>query len=100
MEYELIQSDKDDAYDVTPFLSYARARSQDRAERDPIVGDVVHLWNGRCFAALVVDEGGAWDAPTVDVYAFTLDGGLGHAGCQHDEAKVESHSWHWPCGGQ
>lgn len=99
MDFEKIEDEERDQYPIAPFLSFARAQSTAKAERDAGIGDAVHLWNGRCYAALVVDEGGAWDAPTVDVYAFTLDGGLGHANCPHDESKAKDHTWHWPCGG-
>ena len=97
MEYELIQSDKDDAYDVAPFLSYARARSQDRAERDPIVGDTVHVWfGGACRAAIITQD----DVDTWCV-SFLMPGETSWRPARevpHSEDR-KGLSWHWPCGG-
>lgn len=94
MDYQMIN---DDAYDVTPFLSYARQRSADRAERDPIVGDTVHFWDGeRCLAAFVTQD---------DLYTVWLSClAPGETSVRpvrdvrHDESKGTA-SWHWPCGG-
>jgi hypothetical protein len=91
MEYE-ISTDEDRG----SFISHARKRSAAKAERDPLVGDIVHHWNGRCYAAIVCDLTGSFDDPTVDLYSLHVDGGLGFSGCRHDEAKSESHTWHWP----
>lgn len=97
MDYELIKPDEKDAYDPAPFISYARARRTDKAERDPIVGDWVHFWTGEeCWAALVTKDelatvrlscvapGETSWRPVRDVF--------------HSETKAEC-SWHWPCGG-
>lgn len=105
MDYELIKPDE--THDSGSFLSYARRMASDKAERDPDMGDIVHVFHGllgKCVPAMVADlrerlgeeptadlmilrpkpEGGMewWDAPEVP----------------HDEAKAEG-TWHWPCGG-
>lgn len=100
MDYELIKPDAQDKYDPAPFLNYARSRRTDKEDRDASVADLVHLWNGRCYAALVVDESGRYDDPRVDLVLFTLDDHLPFSECPHDETRAQSHSWHWPCGGQ
>lgn len=97
MDYELIKPDEDDAYDPAPFISFARRRQADKAERDPDVGDVVHLFLGGCHAALVRRD----DLDTVSLYAIPIEGDLPPAyrdGIRHSEAK-EYDTWHWPCGG-
>lgn len=100
MEFELIEEGDTTA----PFMSYARRRAAERAERDPIVGDTVHYWhdqNGRCRAAVVVDVlDTSFDEPcAVDLLGFQRDGTVGIPDVPHAEEK-HHHTFHWPCGGQ
>ncbi|MBA2951445.1 hypothetical protein [Streptomyces himalayensis] len=103
MEYELIQHDKDDLYDPAPFISYARRQASDKAERDPDVGDSVHLWHegqSRCHAALVVDVQEPLGQPvTVAVQCFAADGSQEFIPVVHHAEKKRGGTWHWPCGG-
>lgn len=98
MEYELIKDDERDAYPVAPFLNYARARRTDKEERDPLVGDTVHFWNGEhCWVAVVTQDDlfSVWlscMAPGETSLRPVRD-------VSHDESKAEN-TWHWPCGGQ
>lgn len=101
MDYELIEDDPHDKYDPAPFLSYARARSADKAERDADVADVVHYWDGRgCRAGLVadIDDSVLIEDPTYTL--MVIENYEWHPkGCvSHDEDKAPG-SWHWPCGG-
>lgn len=105
MEYELIEDDEQDQYPVAPFMSYARRRAPEFAERDPIVGDIVHWWSGeKCRAAMVLDDyftgvpEGSVPPPTY-LRVFVPGDHSPEVFCDHDEAKGES-TWHWPCGGQ
>lgn len=99
MDYELIEPDEQDAYDPAPFLSYARLRSQDKQERDPLIGDTVHHWDGfRCVAALVTAD----HLRAFDLTSFPPDGPHSVqrlAGVAHDEGDRAPDTWHWPCGG-
>jgi hypothetical protein len=99
MDYELIKPDEQDAYDPTPFFSYARLRSTDRAERDADVGDVVHFWDTDkcvCQAAIVIASG--LDSETLKTFdEYGTDETVTKS--RHDEAKNSDQSWHWPCGG-
>lgn len=99
MDYEMIKPDERDKYDPAPFLSYARLRSTELAERDPDIGDIVHLWlGGPCHAAIVRRD----DLDTVSLVAFPVEGDLPPAyrnGIRHSEKKVYD-TWHWPCGGR
>lgn len=95
MEYELIEDDEQDQYDPAPFMSYARRRSQEFAQRDPIVGDIVHWWTGeRCLAAIVLDMNLAYEC----VRVLTPASADQDMHCVHSEGKAEG-TWHWPCGG-
>ncbi|OEJ24299.1 hypothetical protein AS594_07150 [Streptomyces agglomeratus] len=94
MEYELIEADGQDKYDPAPFLSYARRQSVAKAERDPIVGDWVHFWNGeRCWAGVVTqdDLDSVWLScvpPGETSFQPIRD-------VAHDEGRGEN-TWHWP----
>lgn len=104
MDYELIKPDADDAYDPAPFLSYARRRAAELAERDPVVGDHVHYWDGeRCVAAMVTELD--WDAsPTIIAMPvwltiFPSRGQLPGATVDpvsYDGGKAAGNTWHWP----
>lgn len=100
MEYELIEHDGLDAYDPAPFLSYARARTADKQDRDPDVGDVVHFWDmveARCLAAVVTQD----NLRTVELTVWPPGEGfrsIREREVAHDETKTGP-SWHWPCGG-
>jgi hypothetical protein len=100
VDFQIIEPEERDAYPVAPFLSYARGRHTDRQERDPDVGDAVHLWDmveARCRAAVVTQD----DLDTVQL--TYLMPGEASLYCErevpHDETKGGP-SWHWPCGGR
>lgn len=104
MDYELIKPDEQDAYDPAPFLSYARARSTDKQERDAGVGDTVHLWDdnaAECRAAIVhgLQEVSFDEPPTADLFVLHRSGHRDVLDVPHVEMK-HHHTWHWPCGGQ
>ena len=91
MDYELDSQNRDS------FISHARVRSAARLERDPLIGDIVHYWDGdvlACQAAIVVsvDDFG----PEISLTVFEKDGGTTAVhGVEHDEGREED-SWHWP----
>lgn len=97
MDYELIKPDE--THDSGAFLSYARGRQAAKQERDPDIGDIVHLWlGGSCHPAIVRRD----DLDTVSLVAFPVEGDLPPAyrdGIRHSEEKAYD-TWHWPCGGQ
>lgn len=99
MEFELIKDADGPVSAGDRFFSYVRAQQQAKAETDPDVGDVVHLWlGGPCHPAIVRRD----DLDTVSLVAFPVEGDLPPAyrdGIQHSEEKVYD-TWHWPCGGQ
>lgn len=92
MEFELIT-------DQDTWFSQSRALRAAKEERDAIVGDAVHLWDGMaCRAAVVTDD------PELDSLwvSFLMPGETSWRpvrDVRHDEAKGEM-TWHWPCGGQ
>lgn len=94
MEFELIKTGElgED------FFSYARQRAVELAERDPVVGDTVHVWfEGACRAAIITQD----DLDTWCV-SFLMPGETSWRPVRevsHDETKGGM-SWHWPCGGQ
>lgn len=96
MDFQIIEPDEQD---VTPFLSYARTRRNERAEMDADVGDVVHFWDlvdARCRAAIVTQD----DLNTVWL-SYLMPGEISMRCVRevpHDETKGGP-SWHWPCGG-
>lgn len=94
MEFELIEEGDTTA----PFMSYARRRAAEKAERDPIVGDTVHYWDGvACRAGLVTQD----DLDTIQL-SFWMPGEISCRPVRqvrHDEGHGDS-TWHWPCGGQ
>lgn len=88
MEFELIEGGRD------AFMSHARKRAQEMAERDPAVGDIVHFWDGSaCRAAIVT-----LDELFLTSLAFLMPGETSwrpvHE-AEHDEDKGE-YTWHWP----
>lgn len=100
MEYELIKDEEQDQYPVAPFLSFVRAQSTAKAERDADVGDIVHHWNGQtCQAAIVVGQSGDYTAPAVDVVTFSIAANDPFMGVVHSEEKKAGGTWHWPSGG-
>jgi hypothetical protein len=104
VDFELIKPDAQAAYDPAPFLNYARARSTDKQERDPDVGDVVHFWDddaAKCMAATVTDQifesGGQHSECLAVMDPVQQEIRWKHA-IPHSEPK-RLMSWHWPCGG-
>ncbi|TXS35076.1 hypothetical protein EAO77_37915 [Streptomyces sp. t39] len=92
MDFELAQPG-----DAEHFLSYAREQQRAKAETDPDIGDVVHLWHGNaCRAAIVTaDDLTTWSL------SFLMPGETSWrciAEVEHDEGKGDN-TWHWPCGG-
>jgi hypothetical protein len=104
VDFELIKPEAQDAYDPAPFLSYARARQADRAERDADVGDVVHFWSPEhptCRAAIVMETASLTDEATLRVHIPHepyQDRTVKHSEDRSWEAHGDA-SWHWPCGG-
>lgn len=99
MDYELIEPDSQDKYDPAPFLSYARLRSTELAERDPDVGDTVHFWTGdACWAAVVTRD----DLDTVSLSCIAPGETSWRPvrAVPHIEGTKAQGSWHWPCGGR
>ena len=97
MDYEVLEAD---ATDAASFLSYARTRRSDKADRDADVGEAVHFWDmvdARCRAAVVTQD----DLDTVQLtYLMPGEATLyPEREVPHDETKTGP-SWHWPCGGQ
>jgi hypothetical protein len=84
-----------DAFDRGSFVSYARTRAAEQEERDAVVGDIVHFWNGEnCRAAIVVATGDlAGDPETLHV--FQPGERDGEALAVHDETRTEN-TYHWP----
>lgn len=104
MDYELIKPDERDAYDPTPFISYARRRAQAKSEQMPDIGDTVHFWDDdaiKCRAATVADllfeTDGQYSACLGVIDPDEGELVVLHA-IPHKELK-RGMSWHWPCGG-
>jgi hypothetical protein len=99
VEFELIKDGDGPVSMGDGFFREARVRSQEMQDRDPIVGDMVHFWDGSaCRAAVVTQD----DLDTVCLTAYMPDGPdplVRHADVEHDEAKCED-TWHWPEMGQ
>lgn len=83
-----------DAFDRKSFVSYARTRAAEQEERDPVVGDSVHFWDGvACRAAIVTQD----DLDSVWL-SFLMPGELTWRPVRevlHDEHKGEN-TYHWP----
>jgi hypothetical protein len=105
MEFELIEEGRD------AFISHARKRAQEMVGRDPILGDVVHYWDGeRCLVAMVTELN--WgDSPTIVAIPvwltiFPSRGRLPEAtadAVQHDSydhPRRGRNTWHWPVMGR
>lgn len=78
------------------FFSFARAARKEATERDPVVGDTVHFWDGdACNAAIVTRD----DLTSVCLTIFWPEGvaaeTLRASEVEHDEAKGTD-TWHWP----
>lgn len=91
-----------DAFDRRSFVSYARTRAAEQEERDPVVGDIVHLWHageGRCQPALVLRADDTQhefdDDLIVTLRVFTPQGDETAHAVLHDE-KRSGGTWHWP----
>jgi hypothetical protein len=97
VEFQLIKDEEGPVSTGDSFFSYARAQRAEKAERDPIVGDVVHYWDGESCAAAIVTRD---DLESQVLAVLPPEGEIlyRHMGVAHSEDKSEG-SWHWPCGG-